>query len=53
MLLGISLFGIVSANLAAFFVETSDEDVMSELMKLREQIKLLSDLLERENPATE
>jgi voltage-gated potassium channel len=48
MLLGISLFGILTANLAAFFVEEREDEVLTELRALRRQVEELS-----QRPASE
>jgi voltage-gated potassium channel len=42
MLLGISLFGALTANLAAFFVEGQENEVVAELRALRQQVEDLS-----------
>jgi len=41
MLLGISLFGVVTANVAAFFVEAKESELTTEIRELKEQICLL------------
>ncbi len=42
MLLGISVFGALTANLAAFFVEDQENEVAAELRSLRLQVEELS-----------
>lgn len=42
MLLGITLFGVVTANLAAFFVEQQEDEVLTELRELRRVVEELS-----------
>ncbi len=42
MLLGIGLFGALTANLAAFFVEEREDEVLTELRALRRQVDELS-----------
>ena len=56
MLLGIGLFGIISANIAAFFITNEDEghrnELLAEIRGLREQVEELSTLV-RPNRAGE
>jgi voltage-gated potassium channel len=39
MLLGISLFSIITANVAAFFVEERDDELLTEVRALREELQ--------------
>jgi voltage-gated potassium channel Kch len=42
MLLGITLFGVLTANLAAFFVEDQENEVVAEVRALRQQVEELT-----------
>lgn len=50
MLVGIGLLSVITANIAAYFVETGEEatDLRSEVEQLRRQVDRLVDLLESE-----
>jgi voltage-gated potassium channel len=39
MIVGIALFGAITANLAAFFVEQRDDELIAEIQRLRAQIE--------------
>jgi uncharacterized membrane protein YeiB len=43
MVVGIALFGVITANLAAFFVEEQEGEVLRELRALREELNQRSD----------
>jgi voltage-gated potassium channel len=53
MLVGIGMLSVVTANVAAFFVESDDADTNRELMERLDRIELmLADLAARDNAAT-
>ena len=47
MLLGIAAFGLVTANLAALFVEDQDDDLRAELREVNERLRRIEAALER------
>lgn len=49
MLVGIALFGAVTANLAAFFVDQRDNELIEEVRVLNERLARLEGLLTRES----
>jgi voltage-gated potassium channel len=53
MLLGIAAFGLVTANLAAFFVEEQDDLAKSQLLDMDERLRRMEDILidTRDHPA--
>lgn len=53
MLLGIALFGAVTANLAAFFVEGQDEEMAARLVAVEERIGRMEGALDRIAAAVE
>jgi voltage-gated potassium channel len=45
MIVGVGLFGVITANLAAFFVEQGEDEIAHEVRQLRAQVEELSALL--------